>query len=71
MVRLTSDDGARILIEALRTLDGQQLTPATLAVREPSLDDVFIALTGHRAEAAGGSPDPAEADKRAGSRGAT
>lgn len=71
MVRLTSDDGARILIEALRTLDGQQLTPATLAVREPSLDDVFIALTGHRAEAAGGSPDPGEADKRAGSRGAT
>jgi hypothetical protein len=26
------------------------LAPATLAVREPSLDDVFLALTGHHAE---------------------
>ncbi|MGH2556010.1 MAG: ATP-binding cassette domain-containing protein [Actinomycetota bacterium] len=69
MVRLTSDDGARILIDALRALDGQQLTPATLAVREPSLDDVFIALTGHRAEAADGSPEQAESDKRVRSRG--
>jgi ABC-2 type transport system ATP-binding protein len=27
------------------------IEPDTLAVREPSLDDVFLALTGHRAEA--------------------
>jgi ABC-2 type transport system ATP-binding protein len=49
-VRLASDDGPSILIEALRSLNENGLEPATLAVREPSLDDVFLALTGHRAE---------------------
>jgi daunorubicin resistance ABC transporter ATP-binding subunit len=68
MVRLTSDDGARILIEALRALDDQELTPTTLSVREPSLDDVFLALTGHRAQAAEspGEPEPAGRRGRAG-----
>ena len=60
-VWLSSDDGARLLIEVLRLLDDQQLAPATLAVREPSMDDVFLVLTGHRAEGdaegdAGGRP---------------
>src|SRR6266542_1564224 len=49
-IRLASQDGARVLIEVLRSLDDQDLTPATLAVREPSLDDVFLSLTGRRAE---------------------
>jgi daunorubicin resistance ABC transporter ATP-binding subunit len=49
-LRLTSDDGSRLLIDVLRLLDDHQLAPATLAVREPSMDDVFLALTGHRAE---------------------
>jgi ABC-2 type transport system ATP-binding protein len=49
-IRLTSGNGSRELIDVLRALDDQQLAPATLAVREPSLDDVFLALTGHRAE---------------------
>ena len=30
-------------------LDGDRVEPDTLSVREPSLDDVFLALTGHRA----------------------
>jgi len=51
-VRLVSDDGSRVLIDVLRSLDDQDLAPATLAVREPSLDDVFLALTGRRAEGA-------------------
>src|SRR6266536_4625956 len=49
-VRLTSNSGSRVLIEVLRSLDDHDLAPVTLAVREPSLDDVFLALTGHRAE---------------------
>jgi ABC-2 type transport system ATP-binding protein len=49
-VRLTSGDGSRQLIDVLRLLDDHQLAPATLAVREPSMADVFLALTGHRAE---------------------
>ena len=50
-IRITSNTGARILIDALRELDTTGVEPDTLAVREPSLDDVFLSLTGHRAEA--------------------
>ena len=49
MVRLASRDGAGALIDVLRSLDAEGLSPATLAVREPSLDDVFLALTGKHA----------------------
>jgi daunorubicin resistance ABC transporter ATP-binding subunit len=49
-VRLTTHESARLLVEALRALDGEGIVPATLTVRESSLDDVFLALTGHRAE---------------------
>jgi len=51
-IRVTSDDGARLLMGVLRPLDSDGLEPATITVREPSLDDVFLALTGHRAEGA-------------------
>jgi ABC-2 type transport system ATP-binding protein len=49
-VRLTAPDGAAVVVDAIRALDAEGIVPATLAVREPSLDDVFLALTGHRAE---------------------
>jgi ABC-2 type transport system ATP-binding protein len=49
-VRITSDQGAKVLIDALRALDTAGLTPDTLTVREPSLDDVFLSLTGRHAE---------------------
>jgi hypothetical protein len=51
-VRLTTHEGARLLVDALRALDAGRIVPLTLTVREPSLDDVFLALTGHHAEAA-------------------
>jgi ABC-2 type transport system ATP-binding protein len=51
-VRLGSSDGARLLIDVLRSLDAEGLAPASLTVREPSLDDVFLALTGRHAEPA-------------------
>jgi ABC-type multidrug transport system ATPase subunit len=66
VVRITSEDGAKVLVDALRRMDGQGLTPTTLTVREPSLDDVFLALTGHHVEA-DSSPDargPAKAGAR-------
>jgi daunorubicin resistance ABC transporter ATP-binding subunit len=59
-VRLASDGGSRALIDMLRFLDDHQLAPATLALREPSLDDVFLALTGHRAEHAAAPPAGAD-----------
>ena len=62
-VRLTSDDGSRLLIDVLRLLDDHNLAPATLAVRDPSMDDVFLALTGHRAEAETAA-DGARRDRR-------
>src|SRR5207245_1552266 len=49
-LRITSEDGARVLIEVLRLLDSASITPEALTVRQPSLDDVFLALTGHHAE---------------------
>ena len=52
ILRLKSNDGARTLMDVLRSLDAARLEPASLAVREPSLDDVFLALTGRRAKAA-------------------
>jgi ABC-2 type transport system ATP-binding protein len=53
-VEVPVDDGPRSLVEALRTLDRAGLAVASVALREPSLDDVFLALTGRRAERAGG-----------------
>jgi ABC-2 type transport system ATP-binding protein len=50
-VRVTTEDGSKVLMDALRALDAEDLAPAKLFVREPSLDDVFLSLTGHHAEA--------------------
>jgi daunorubicin resistance ABC transporter ATP-binding subunit len=55
VLRLKTNDGAGLLMEALRTLDGARLEPCAVAVREPSLDDVFLALTGRHAEPHDGS----------------
>ena len=68
-VRITSDEGAHVLIDALRTLDSDGLSPDTLTVREPSMDDVFLALTGHKAEVeAEEDADAAPAQARRGGR---
>jgi ABC-type multidrug transport system ATPase subunit len=50
ILRITSQDGAKALIEVLRALDANGITPATLSVRQPSLDDVFLTLTGKHVE---------------------
>ena len=49
-VELTVDDGRRLLMEVLRVLDRHGVETSAVALREPSLDDVFLALTGRRAE---------------------
>jgi ABC-2 type transport system ATP-binding protein len=40
-----------VLIEVLRELDANGIVPMTLTVRQPSLDDVFLTLTGRHVEA--------------------
>ncbi len=42
--------GSAALIEAVRGLDAAGVETRGLALRRPSLDDVFLALTGHAAE---------------------
>jgi ABC-2 type transport system ATP-binding protein len=59
ILRVTLQDGPKILIEVLRTLDANGISPTALTVREPSLDDVFLALTGKHVEA-----EPQPTDRR-------
>ena len=42
--------GATALIEALRSLDLAGIHPLDVSLKRPSLDDVFLSLTGHAAE---------------------
>ncbi|HEX6313094.1 MAG TPA: ATP-binding cassette domain-containing protein [Acidimicrobiia bacterium] len=56
-VRLELADGTRALVGALRALDNDGFEPAAIAVREPSLDDVFLSLTGRKADYDEQAPD--------------
>lgn len=42
--------GSSALIQALRALDEASIHPLDIALKRPSLDDVFLSLTGHVAE---------------------
>jgi ABC-2 type transport system ATP-binding protein len=42
--------GAQSLVDAVRELDDQQVVMSDVALRRPTLDDVFLTLTGQRAE---------------------
>lgn len=44
--------GSSALIEVLRSLDEEGIHPLDIALKRPSLDDVFMSLTGHAAEEA-------------------
>jgi len=46
LVRLYVDDGDRALPQLLRLLDGAGLSPQTISLSRPSLDDVFLRKTG-------------------------
>ncbi|GAA4783259.1 ATP-binding cassette domain-containing protein [Streptomyces ziwulingensis] len=43
--------GAKLLSEVIRELDGRGIEIDDIGLRRPTLDDVFISLTGHLAEA--------------------
>jgi ABC-2 type transport system ATP-binding protein len=50
--------GASALIEVLRSLDAVGIHPLDIALKRPSLDDVFMSLTGHAAEAETAAEEP-------------
>ena len=50
VLELAVEHGPATAAEALRRVDGAGINLAGLQLREPSLDDVFLNLTGHRAE---------------------
>jgi len=50
--------GATVLADALRLLDGDGVAVDDVGLRRPTLDDVFLSLTGHAAET---EPEPEEA----------
>jgi ABC-2 type transport system ATP-binding protein len=55
-VSLTVERGAAVATEVLRSLDQHGTDVLGLSMREPSLDDVFLRLTGHRTEQDAGEP---------------
>jgi len=56
--------GTKALIEAVKAMDDAGIHPLDLGLKRPSLDDVFLSLTGHVAE--DDSKDEATLDSRAG-----
>jgi ABC-2 type transport system ATP-binding protein len=51
IIELTVENGPAAGAEVLRSLDAAKIPVGGLALREPSLDDVFLSLTGHKSEA--------------------
>jgi ABC-2 type transport system ATP-binding protein len=49
--------GAKLLAEVIRELDTRGVEIDDIGLRRPTLDDVFISLTGHAAEEAGSEPE--------------
>ena len=66
---LVHGDGAAAMVDAVRALDDADLHPVTVALREPTLDDVFLSLTGHAAEEPQAEDEP-ETGRRRRTRGA-
>ena len=50
MISAPVSTGATALIDTLRSLDSEGIHPLDVGLKRPSLDDVFLSLTGHAAE---------------------
>jgi ABC-2 type transport system ATP-binding protein len=52
-----SGGGAGVLVQVVRDLDEAGIVIDDIGLRRPTLDDVFLALTGHAAEIAASTDD--------------
>ncbi|MGE5227480.1 MAG: ATP-binding cassette domain-containing protein [Planctomycetaceae bacterium] len=57
-------DGTSVVFEAVRRLDAADIWIADIALHKPTLDDVFLTLTGHAAEQETDEEAPAPAGRR-------
>jgi ABC-2 type transport system ATP-binding protein len=55
---LPVDGGAAVLVAAIRELDAAGIAVQDVGLRRPTLDDVFLSLTGHAAELEGQADQP-------------
>lgn len=63
--------GAKLLAEVIRELDGRGVEIDDIGLRRPTLDDVFISLTGHAAEERDSSHDAGNDPSKDASKGAS
>ncbi len=68
-VSLLASDGSRTLMEVMRRLDAAGIMPEHVALHKPTLDDVFLALTGHAASGNGQGRTGSETHLSAGALG--
>ena len=57
--------GSTVLVAAVRALDEAQVGIADIVLRRPTLDDVFLSLTGHAAEDETERPEKSKSRRRA------
>jgi len=60
--------GSTVLVDAVRALDASGIPVADIALRRPTLDDVFLSLTGHTAEEEKADPNAPVSGRRRGGR---
>jgi ABC-2 type transport system ATP-binding protein len=65
-VSVAVPDAGPAVLAVVRLLDSTGSAPESIEVREPTLDDVFLQLTGHKAESTDTSPDQPIAAGRSG-----
>ncbi|MCW2491109.1 MAG: type transport system ATP-binding protein [Pseudonocardiales bacterium] len=65
VVRVATSAGPATLTEVVRRLDAAELEPTGLQLRQPSLDDVFLSLTGHGTSADDEMPRPKRGRRKA------
>jgi ABC-2 type transport system ATP-binding protein len=64
-ISVAVESGTGTLVETIRRLDGENISISDVGVRRPTLDDVFLSLTGHATDNADEPPPTAGKRKQA------